>query len=70
VQVHIGAFSAGRQNVHPFCGRCKERAYKYLTSPHMGPHIVFADYHDTPAKGNSDPWLFIVDYPRSVGLNE
>jgi len=36
-----------------------------LTSVYSPSHIVFTDR----VRYNSKPWLFVVDYPRSISIN-
>ncbi len=61
IQVHIGDFSTGRRNVSIFCPDCRTAFFDYLEKRDIkNGHILFWD------RG----YLFLVDRPRQVSLNE
>jgi hypothetical protein len=78
INVHIGDFSAGRKQVHPFCPECQEPALAFLQRNYGRQYMVFTDW---PAASLEDakeacenasahcPFLFIVDMPRNIHLN-
>lgn len=75
MNVHIGDFSVGRSQVHPYCPDCVPKAWERI-GVHGGEWIVFCeqvDFDDAdgscPGAKAGDRVVFLVPLPRGIRLN-